>query len=90
MRVRRPIKTHPHRTRPTLRRRGAEPMAPPREPDAKPLSPPAPAAARPEDRVREAGGPEDRAQYECDCGYVFEAAVTASVACPHCRGEQAW
>ena len=44
----------------------------------------------PEARVREAGGPEDRASYRCGCGYIFRAAVSTSVACPHCGTGQAW
>lgn len=35
-------------------------------------------------------GCEDRAIYHCHCGYVFQAAVTASVGCPHCGSAQAW
>jgi predicted Zn-ribbon and HTH transcriptional regulator len=45
-----------------------------------------PAAAR----VRQAGGPLDRASYACNCGYVFVAPVTTTVACPHCQAQQAW
>jgi hypothetical protein len=41
-------------------------------------------------RVREAGGPLDRASYSCACGYVFDAAVSTSVGCPHCGCAQAW
>jgi hypothetical protein len=41
-------------------------------------------------RTREAGGPEDQAHYSCTCGYVFEADVSTSVACPHCGCQQAW
>lgn len=41
-------------------------------------------------RVREAGGPLDEATYTCHCGCMFAAAVTTSVACPHCGGAQAW
>jgi len=41
-------------------------------------------------RVREAGGPLDHAQYTCACGYVFDAAVSTTVACPHCGDNQAW
>jgi hypothetical protein len=41
-------------------------------------------------RVRAAGGPLDRASYACQCGYVFAAAVTTTVECPHCGGSQAW
>ena len=43
-----------------------------------------------ERRARESGGPEDRAMYTCSCGYVFEADVSTSVACPHCGTGQAW
>jgi hypothetical protein len=41
-------------------------------------------------RVREAGGPLDQAQYTCSCGYVFDAAVSTTVACPNCGDNQAW
>jgi hypothetical protein len=34
--------------------------------------------------------PQDQALYTCGCGFVFEAHVSTSVACPHCRAEQAW
>ena len=44
----------------------------------------------PEARVRQAGGPDDRASYTCCCGYVFSAQVSASVECPHCGAGQAW
>jgi rubrerythrin len=43
-----------------------------------------------EHRLRASGGPDDRAQYTCGCGYVWEADVSASVACPHCGTAQAW
>jgi hypothetical protein len=43
-----------------------------------------------EERVREAGGPEDSAHYTCCCGMVFQASVSASVACPHCGAHQDW
>lgn len=33
---------------------------------------------------------EDAALYACGCGYVFKAAVTTSVGCPHCGTDQAW
>jgi hypothetical protein len=42
------------------------------------------------ERVREAGGPIDRASYSCSCGYVFSAAVTTTVSCPNCGCGQAW
>lgn len=41
-------------------------------------------------RVREAGGPIDLASYVCICGFVFAAAVSTSVECPHCGKPQAW
>ncbi|MGN6373089.1 MAG: hypothetical protein ACTHM1_08870 [Solirubrobacteraceae bacterium] len=41
-------------------------------------------------RVRAAGGPSDEASYTCACGCVFCAPVSATVACPHCGGEQDW
>ncbi len=41
-------------------------------------------------RVRAAGGPLDSASYTCGCGCVFAAAVTTTVACPHCGDAQAW
>jgi rubrerythrin len=43
-----------------------------------------------ERRMRESGGPDDRAVYSCSCGYVFEADVSTSVTCPHCGTGQAW
>jgi rubrerythrin len=43
-----------------------------------------------ERRMRESGGPDDRAVYTCSCGYVFQADVSTSVACPHCGTGQAW
>ena len=40
---------------------------------------------------RRSGGPsQDRALYACGCGYAFNAAVSTSVACPHCGRTQAW
>jgi hypothetical protein len=41
-------------------------------------------------RVREAGGPTDRASYACSCGYLFAAPVSTTVECPHCGTAQAW
>ena len=47
-----------------------------------PAAPPPPAAPvtelLDERRVRAAGGPHDRAQYACSCGYVFDGDPTAS------------
>jgi hypothetical protein len=52
---------------------------------------PRPEPVHPEERrMRDSGGPEDRAVYTCLCGYLFEAPVTASVTCPHCGSGQAW
>jgi hypothetical protein len=41
-------------------------------------------------RRREAGGLQDEAVYSCGCGFVFHAAVSTSVGCPHCGSAQAW
>jgi len=41
-------------------------------------------------RVREAGGPVDRASYACACGYLFSASVSTSVICPNCGADQPW
>jgi hypothetical protein len=41
-------------------------------------------------QVREAGGPTDLASYSCQCGYMFAAAVSTTVECPHCGSPQAW
>jgi hypothetical protein len=41
-------------------------------------------------RRRREPAPEDHALYSCQCGFVFEAAVSTSVGCPHCGGSQAW
>ncbi|HEV7529218.1 MAG TPA: hypothetical protein VGO29_10010 [Solirubrobacteraceae bacterium] len=42
------------------------------------------------ERVRSAGGPLDEASYACVCGFVFRAAVSTTVVCPHCRAPQSW
>jgi hypothetical protein len=41
-------------------------------------------------RARQAGGPLDRASYSCECGFVFTAPVSTTVACPHCGAGQPW
>jgi hypothetical protein len=52
---------------------------------------PRPAPMHPaERRMRDAGGPDDRACYSCGCGFLFEAPVSTSVHCPHCDTVQAW
>jgi hypothetical protein len=43
-----------------------------------------------ERRHRESVASEDTAHYSCSCGFQFQAAVTTSVACPHCGSGQAW
>jgi hypothetical protein len=43
-----------------------------------------------EQRVRDAGGPVDRASYSCACGLLFQAKVSTTVSCPHCGAGQAW
>ena len=50
---------------------------------AKPLSPG-------RERNKRANVSEDAALYNCECGYIFKAAVTTSVGCPHCGSAQAW
>ena len=70
-------------------RRIAKRTSPPRRGHADaPAASPAP--VDPEALVREAGGPEDTETHACQCGYVFEAAVSTSVSCPHCGAGQAW
>ena len=64
------------------RRRHLHVVAPP-EPPPEPMH----AAER---RMRDAGGPDDRACYTCGCGFVFVAPVSTSVRCPHCDAAQAW
>ncbi len=56
-------------------------------PSAEPLPEPMHPAER---RMRDAGGPDDRACYSCGCGFLFEAPVSTSVRCPHCDTDQAW
>jgi hypothetical protein len=62
-----------------------------RRPHVVPPPPPRPEPMHPaERRMRDAGGPDDRACYSCGCGYLFEAHVSATVLCPHCNSVQAW
>ena len=48
----------------------------------------------PRERAREGDRrtppPQDRALYNCGCGFVFSHDVSTSVACPHCGDAQAW
>jgi hypothetical protein len=73
-----PIGERQHRPRRRGRRvaREVEPIARPCDPAVQ--------------RVREAGGPVDQASYTCECGYLFRAAVSTTVSCPHCGSDQAW
>jgi Zn finger protein HypA/HybF involved in hydrogenase expression len=48
------------------------------------------AAAPARERNQRANISQDAATYSCECGYVFTAAVTTSVGCPHCGTDQAW
>ena len=48
------------------------------------------AAAPARERNQRANVSQDAALYACACGYVFKAAVTTSVGCPHCGTDQAW
>ena len=48
------------------------------------------AAAPARERNQRANVSQDAALYSCECGYVFKAAVTTSVGCPHCGSQQAW
>jgi hypothetical protein len=81
------VRTRPQRptTRPRIGRRATRPS---KTGQTEPVRQPQPAA--PQARERAAGGPEDRAAYTCECGCVFEAAVSTTVGCPHCGGTQAW
>jgi hypothetical protein len=88
------MRVRPNRNATESRRRSGalrRPHAPSRdEPAAAAPSPIVPDNLADERRAREAGGPEDRAMYTCSCGYVFQAKVSTSVACPHCGTGQAW
>ncbi|MEA2270080.1 MAG: hypothetical protein QOC64_2690 [Solirubrobacteraceae bacterium] len=79
------------------RRRGAPTPRPSVLVRDQPAAPVAEPEVAPEDddladerRLRASGGPNDRAQYACVCGYVWQADVSASVSCPHCGAPQAW
>jgi hypothetical protein len=77
------------------RQRGRHGAELPGGPHAAARPAPAPAASRcaadaDAERVREAGGPVDRAAYACACGYMFSAEVSTTVSCPHCGAGQAW
>ena len=71
-------------------RHGAEPGGPHAATRHAPAPAPSPRADPDAERVREAGGPVDRAAYACACGYMFSAEVSTTVSCPHCGAGQAW
>jgi hypothetical protein len=78
----------PSRRRSLLQRRA--PATEVAEPEADPAASGGEDDLFDERRLRASGGPNDRAQYTCGCGFVWEADVSASVACPHCGTSQAW
>lgn len=81
------VRTRPHRlrTRPRIGRRATRRELSVEVDVVSQLQAPPPQA-----RERAAGGPQDLAAYCCSCGYVFEAAVSTTVGCPHCGDTQAW
>jgi hypothetical protein len=98
----RPRLLHPLRERPNGRpsRRGHERRAAPQRgtESRAPAGPVEPLASEglalhcdpAVERARRAGGPLDNAVYTCGCGYLFSAAVSTTVVCPHCGCDQAW
>ena len=42
------------------------------------------------ERNQRANVNQDSALYNCGCGYIFKAAVSTEVGCPHCGSAQAW
>jgi hypothetical protein len=85
MQVRQRQTTEPHRHGAPRRRHPQ-----PREVSAALPAPFTPDGLTDEYRLRDSGGPDDRAFYRCACGTAFRADVTTSVSCPGCGGEQAW
>jgi hypothetical protein len=83
------MRVRPNREKSESRHRGGLLRRPHVSP-ASPATPEPEADLTDERRMRESGGPDDRAIYTCSCGYVFEADVTTSVTCPHCGTGQAW
>jgi hypothetical protein len=83
------VRLNRNSTEPRRRSTGARRRERPERAEPAP-QPPAELDLSDERRARESGGPEDRAMYTCSCGYVFEAEVSTSVACPHCGAAQAW
>jgi len=48
------------------------------------------AVEMPRQERRDVDPHQDTALYNCQCGFVFEAPVCTTVACPHCGTSQAW
>jgi rubrerythrin len=93
MRVRNRQSESRHRGGPLRRKTALRREAPATEvaePDPEPRATGAEDDLFDERRLRASGGPNDRAQYTCGCGFVWETDVSASVACPHCGTSQAW
>jgi hypothetical protein len=58
---------------------------------ARPPRQPTPPAATGATTAEASSGPaQDSAVYNCHCGMVFEAAVSTTIACPHCGDSQGW
>jgi hypothetical protein len=55
-------------------------------PASPPVGEPIPALAQ----TCDGDSSQDETTYRCGCGYVFHAAVSTTVACPHCGDTQAW
>jgi hypothetical protein len=43
-----------------------------------------------QERTLRVDADQDAAIYSCSCGFVFKAAVSTSVDCPHCGTAQGW
>lgn len=82
-----PLRTPPNPRRRASDKRGRQASSPSEAPERRELER---KGERDLERARTAGGPLDSACYTCGCGFVFNAAVSTSVACPHCGAPQAW
>jgi hypothetical protein len=79
----------PQSDRPTAERsRAAHPATSPA--DQRPRSGTGASSRSPGAPQRREPATEDQAMYSCECGFIFQAAVSTSVGCPHCGGSQAW
>ena len=82
-----PLRSSTRRSQAQRRPPHVEQPAAPEPPAATPAEDPGLLAER---RHRASIVPEDLAHYRCACGFQFQAAVSTSVACPHCGTSQAW